>query len=213
LDKVETRDGIPIGEADIRAVLGRSSIPPSTPAARADVDLATREVGSAAAAGLKKRWALAARNAATPIVTDLHDALDRAVFSTPLRARAPLWWRVVDVIQWLLALAATAGLVWYVALTAAGWLRFTVPDVPRWGAVPYPFLLLAGGLLGGLLVTAAARVLSRAGAKRRRALIDRRLRESIAAVAESQVIEPVAQVLARHRVVREQLDLAGRASR
>jgi hypothetical protein len=213
LDKVETRDGIPVGEADIRAVLGRSSIPPSTPAARADVDLATREVGAGASAGLRKRWALAARNAATPKETDLHDALDRAVVGTPLRARAPLWWEVVDVLQWLLALAAVTGLVWYVAMNVAGWLKFSVSDVPRWGAVPYPFLLLAGGLGGGLLLTAVARVLSRAGAKRRRAMIDGRLRESIAAVAESHVVEPVAQVLARHRVVREHLDIAARDTR
>jgi hypothetical protein len=68
--------------------------------------------------------------------------------------------------------------------------------------------MLGGGLLAGLLLTAAARVFSRAGARRRRALVEGRLRTAIAAVAERRVIDPVARVLARHRLAREQLDLA-----
>ena len=208
LDRVETRDGIPVGETDIRAVLGRSSIPPPSPAARADVDLATREVGRSAAQGLPKLWARAVAEAAQPAGADLHDELDRAIVGTPLRAPAPRWWQVFDVMQWLVAAVAVAGLLWYLVLAVAGWLQFALPEVSRWGIVPYPFVMLGGGLLAGLLLTAAARVFSRAGARRRRALVEGRLRTAIAAVAERRVIDPVARVLARHRLAREQLDLA-----
>ena len=213
LDRVETRDGIPVGETDIRAVLGRSSIPPPSPAARADVDLATREVGRSAAQGLPKLWAQAVTRAAHPSDADLHDELDRAIVSTPLRAPAPRWWKVVDIAQWLFALAAAVGLLWYVALAVAGWLQLVLPAVPRWGAVPYPFVMLVGGLAGGLLLTAAARAFSRTGARRRRVLVEGRLRAAIGAVAERHVVDPVARVLARHRLVREQLDVARSCSR
>ncbi len=210
LDRVETRDGIPVGEADIRAVLGRSSIPPPTPAARAEVELALGRLADEAAGGLPRRWAQAVHDAAQPRSADLQDALDRAIVGTPLRARAPLWWRVVDVLQWVFALAVLAGLLWYVGIVVAQWLKFLVPDPPRWGPVPYPFLLLATGLVGGLLLTSLARVFARIGARRRRALIGQRLSEAIGGVSTSRVIEPVAAVLARHRAVREHLAAARR---
>ena len=96
-------------------------------------------------------------------------------------APAPRWWQVFDVMQWLVAAVAVAGLLWYLVLAVAGWLQFALPEVSRWGIVPYPFVMLGGGLLAGLLLTAAARVFSRAGARRRRALVEGRLRTAIAA--------------------------------
>ena len=65
--------------ADVRAVLGRSSLPPATPAARSSVELATRDLGDRAGAALPQRWADAVAAAATPPGDDLGDALDRAV--------------------------------------------------------------------------------------------------------------------------------------
>jgi GTP-binding protein EngB required for normal cell division len=203
------RGGLPgVTAADVRSVLGRSSLPPPAPAARAAVDLATRRVGDRAAEGLPVRWSEAVDEAATPHGPELADALDQAVITTPLRARDPLWWTSLGYAQTLLALASVAGLLWLVVLGVIGWLQLPEIETPRLGPLPYPFLLLAGGLAVGLLLALVARACARVGARRRAALINRRLRESVTRVAEERIVAPVREVLRRHAATREHLDRA-----
>ena len=203
------RGGMPgVTAADVRSVLGRSSLPPPAPAARAAVDLATRRVGDRAAEGLPARWSDAVDEAATPHGPELADALDQAVIATPLRARDPLWWSVLGYTQTLLALASVAGLLWLVVLGVIGWLQLPEIETPRLGPLPYPFLLLAGGLLLGLLLAVVARACARVGGRRRAALINRRLRDSVTRVAEERIVAPVREVLRRHAATRENLDRA-----
>ena len=195
--------GADITEADVRAVLGRSSIPPPTPSARAAVDLAARRLGEHAGRGLPTRWADAVADAAAPYDDRLADGLDQAVLSTSLRGRNPLWWGVLGALQILLALATVVGLVWLVVIGLAGWLQ--LPAIPTVDVGPFatPFLLLVGGLLGGLLVAGLGRLLARAGARRRGGAVDKRLRRSIAEVADAVVIAPVREVLERHARTRK----------
>lgn len=202
---------ITFSEQEVRNVLGRSSIPPPSPAAKAAVALATRRVVSTAGNGLPPPWAEALEKAASPPDENLTDALDRAVVSTPLRARNPLWWRIVGYLQILLALAAVAGVIWYVGIWLLQW--FQVPQsTPPLVAdrIPVPLIFLVGGLVLGVVVAALARVASRVGARRRAAGIERRLRKAIAAVADAEILQPVSAVLQRHRATREALDTAQR---
>ncbi len=205
-DQVE--DKLAVTAGDVRSVLGRSSLPPPTPAARAAVDLATRGVGDRAADGLPHRWSEAVSDAATPPGPELADALDQAVVGTSLRMRAPLWWRVFGIAQLLLALTAVVGLAWLVVLVVLGWLALPDISTPSLGPVPYPLLMFAGGLLLGLVLAALARWLARIGARRRGKVIRGRLTQAVAAVAAEQIIGPVRAVLARHRATREGLDRA-----
>ena len=212
LDKGGPKDGttaLPgITAADVRGALGRSSLPPATPAARAAVELATRRVGDRAAEGLPGPWADAVADAATPPGPDLGDALDQAVMRTPLRARDPLWWTVLGWVQTVLALLAVVGLVWLVVLGVVGWLQLPEIGTPRVGPLPVPFLLLAGGLLLGWLLAVLSRSFARTGARRRAALIRDRLRASVAGVASERIVAPVREVLRRHAATREHLDRA-----
>lgn len=212
LDKGDARDNtkaLPgITASDVRTALGRSSLPPATPAARAAVDLATRRVGDRAGEGLPAPWADAVADAATPPGPELGDALDQAVMRTPLRARDPLWWTVLGYAQTLLALAAVVGLVWLVVLGVVGWLQLPEIGTPRVGPLPVPFLLLAGGLLLGWLVAIAARSAARVGARRRAELIDGRLRAAVDGVATERIVAPVREVLRRHASTRGHLDRA-----
>ncbi|MGG5259381.1 YfjP family GTPase [Phycicoccus avicenniae] len=204
--RLDGRD-VRVTESDVRSVLGRSSLPPPSPAARAAVALATRRVADRAGAQLPTPWSEAVERAATPPGPDLGDALDRAVVGTSLLARAPVWWRVVGAVQMVLSAAAVVGLLWLGAYAVAGWLQLdsVVPEVPRLGVLPVPFLLLVGGLLLGVLLAALAAWLARVGARRRGAVMDRRLRESIAGVADTEVLGPVRRVLERHAATREAL--------
>jgi predicted GTPase len=210
LDGAGTRPSIPVGieGADVRAVLGRSSIPAPSASTRSAVDLATREFVRDAAEGLPLRWAQAVEEAVTREEGSLADALDQAVMHTPLRARRPVWWFVLNVLQWALGLAAITGLVWLVVLYVLGFLQLPAPETPHLGILPVPFVMLGGGLVLGLVLGVLARWWSRAGARRRRGLIARRLRTSVAEVTDARVLVPIGEVLGRHGQTRRHLDEA-----
>lgn len=204
--RLDGRD-VRVSESDVRNVLGRSSLPPPSPAARAAVELATRRVADRAAADLPPPWADAVARAATPAGPDLGDALDQAVVGTSLYARSPWWWRVVGLVQLLLAAAAVAGLLWLAAYVAASWLQLDglLPEAPTMGVLPVPFLLLVGGLVLGPLLATLSAWLARIGARRRGAVMDARLRSAIETVADDEILRPVHRVLGRHAATREAL--------
>ena len=197
-----------ISESDVRSVLGRSSLPPAVPAARAAVELATRELGDRAGRGLPQAWTDAVTNAATPPGEDLADVLDQAVVNTPLRLRNPLWWAILGTLQWIFATAFVTGLLWLGILMVLGWLQVSVVETPRIGRLSYPFLLLAGGLLSGFLLSQLTRAMGSVGGRRLKVIVDERLRESVTQVARDHLVAPVQQVLDRHRATREHLEAA-----
>jgi GTP-binding protein EngB required for normal cell division len=200
-----------VTEHDVRVVLGRSSLPPPTPAARAAVEMATRAVGDEAGAGLPARWADAASDAASPPGELMADRLDQAIVGTSLRSRDPFWWTVLGLLQVLLAVAAITGFAWLGVLFVLGWLQMdALVETPTWGPIPVPVILLAGGLLAGVILAALARFLASVGGRRRARAMERRLRESIDGVATETVTDPVRAVLDRHRRTRELLDEAAR---
>ncbi|WP_035939979.1 YfjP family GTPase [Knoellia aerolata] len=204
------RGAVTVSAADVRSVLGRSSLPPPTPAARAAVDLATRTLADKAGSALPTPWGDAVGDAAAPPGHAMADALDQAVIGTSLRSRTPLWWRVVGLVQVLLALTALAGLVWVLVLMLLGWLQFPSIETPTWGPLPWPFLLLVGGVLAGLLLALVSRFLAGIGARRRGVVVDKRLRSSIAEVAQERILAPVTAVLDRHAQTRAHLDAAAK---
>ncbi len=206
LDKTLVRSEV--REEQVRAVLGRSSIPPPSPAARAAVALAIRQLADRAGAGLPVRWANTVADAATPRQDDLADALDQAVLRTRLRARNPLWWKVMGGVQWVFGLAAIVGFLWLLVLGVVGWLQLPPLPTPTIGALPWPFVLLAGGLLLGFLAALVTRSAGIVGARYRARLVGKRLREAIRAVAAERVVAPVTEVLDRHRRTRELLERA-----
>ena len=204
---VSDRPGI-ISQSDVRSVLGRSSLPPATPAARAAVALATRDLGDRAGRELPQAWTDAVTDAATAPGNDLGDALDKAIVGTSLRERDPFWWTAFGFVQWVLVMTAAIGLSWLTVVTVLDWLRLPAVDTPGLGPVPYPYLLFVGGLFIGFLVSVLTRALGRVGGKRRKALVADRLHESVAQVARDRLVGPVQEILDRHRQAREQLEAA-----
>ena len=204
---VSSRPGA-ISQSDVRAVLGRSSLPPATPAARAAVALATRDLGERAGRALPQVWTDAVNDVAMPPGRGLGDSLDQAVMGTSLRARDPFWWTAFGFVQWIFAMTAAVGLSWLIVLTVLDWLRLPAMGTPALGPVPYPALLFVGGLLLGFLESLLTGVFGRVGGRRRKALVAARLNESVAQVARDRIFAPVQQVVDRHRMTREYLDRA-----
>ncbi|HZI96522.1 MAG TPA: YfjP family GTPase [Actinomycetales bacterium] len=192
-----------LGQATSEAIrLERSSLPEPTQAQRAQVELATRRVAEQAGSGLPERWGDAVRGAATPPGPDLADALDQAVTGVDLEHRRPLWWPVFGLVQVLLALAAVAGFLWLGALFVIGWLQLPELETPRLGSLPWPTVLLVGGLVTGLVLALVGGRLASFGARRRRRRVGKRLRAAVREVAASRVLGPVGDVLRDHRATR-----------
>ena len=210
LDRTGGRPPIPVAidGADVRAVLGRSSIPAPTVSTVSAVDVATRAFVRDASQALPVRWAQTVEDAVDRGEGNLTDALDRAVIGTSLRARRPVWWFTVNIIQWVLGLVALAGLVWYAVLWGVALLQLPRPETPAVGILPLPLVMLLVGVLLGLGMGVLSRFWARVGARHRRAVVGRRLSESVAAVADEHILVPVDEVLARHRETREHLDAA-----
>ncbi|MBO1755989.1 GTPase [Allobranchiibius sp. CTAmp26] len=187
-------------------VLGRSSLPPPTPASRAAVDVASRELAERACAGLPQPWADAVQDAAAPN-EKLYDELDRAVMGVPLRGRNPGWWSVVAVLQWLFAIVAVLGLLWLVSLTVLSFGQVHL-DPPTVGIIPIPLLMLVLGLLAGLALAVLSKWIARRGAARRSRAVGARMRQEISGVAARQITDPVAVVLSDHRQTRVHLEAA-----
>ena len=187
----------------------RTSVPAPTQVQRARVDTEVRALADEVTEGLGRTWATAVRRASVSRLDDLHDRLDRALGATDLGAsRIPVWAGLVRVLQWTLILAALAGAVWLGSLAVMEYLRLPSPETPDLVGIPWPTLLLLGGIGLGILLALVCRWLVSQTARRRAHTADRRLRAAIREVCEELVIAPVEAELAAHRDVRAGLDRA-----
>ncbi|MGK5737578.1 GTPase [Micromonospora sp. URMC 103] len=203
----------PTGDAadPAESLVAATSVPDPTAAQRSALGLAIRAVADHAGAGLPAGWPNAVTDAARSRLGDLPDALDRAVAGSDLGLnRRPFWWRLVGTVQWLVTLAAVAGLGWLVLGYALRALGLPELDNPRVGEVPLPTLLLLGGLLAGLLVAALTRPVVRWAARRARRRAEQRLNAAVAAVGQEYVLAPVRDVLTSYDEARDALRDAAR---
>ncbi|AGL13607.1 GTPase family protein [Actinoplanes sp. N902-109] len=193
-------------DEEAAAPVPRTSVPEPDAAQKSAVGLSVRAVADRAAAPIPDIWAPALNAAARSRLGDLPDALDRAVAKTDLgMSRKPFWWTFVGLLQWLLTIAAVAGLGWLLAGYVVRLLGLPELDYPMVGVVPLPTLLLVGGLLLGLLLAALLRPIVNAGARRARHRAEQRLRQSVTEVGREHVVAPVREVLNAYAQARESL--------
>ncbi|WP_320067249.1 GTPase [Micromonospora sp. RTGN7] len=199
-------------EGPAESLVAATSVPDPTVAQRSALGLAVRAVADRAGAGLPAPWATAVTSAARSRLGDLPDALDRAVAGTDLGMdRRPLWWRFVGGVQWLVTIAAVAGLGWLALGYALRALGLPALEYPRVGEAPLPTVLLLGGLLAGLLLAALSRPVVRWSARRACRRAERRLTAGVDAVGREYVLTPVRAVLDRYGLARQALrDADGR---
>lgn len=189
----------------------RTSLPQTGGVERARVDASVRRAVDEATAGLPRPWAMAVRRASVSRFDDLGDALDRSVASTDLGAeRTPRWWRVVQMLQWVLFAAAMLGALWLAALFVFAYLQLPEPPTPEWQGIGWPTLLLLGGVVLGLMVAGVSRLVARWSGRRRAARANRRLRVGIAEVAEKLVVTPIEAELDAYRACRDGIATARR---
>lgn len=168
----------------------RTSVPEPTPVQRARVDSEVRSLADDVSATMTPVWASAIRSASTSHLGDLSDRLDAALAATDLGvAKLPAWSGLVRLLQWLLILAAVAGIGWTVAAMASGTLDSD--STPRAGGIAVPIWLAGGAILAGIVLALVCRLLVRGTARSRAARADARLRKAVGAVSQELVISPV----------------------
>jgi hypothetical protein len=179
--------------------LVRTSLPGPSAVQRARVDSALRELGEHASGGLPDPWPVVVRGAATSARSELPDLLDRAVAGTDLEiGRRPAWWRLVGLLQLLLAVVALAGALWLAALFGIAWLQLPEPPLPHVGSLPLPTVLLVGGAVLGVVLGVMSGAVAEAGARASAQRVRRRLEERVRAVADDAVVTPVERELEVH---------------
>ena len=175
-----------------KSEVNRTSLPPAGAPERARTDAAVREFADAASAGAPGPWRAAIRNAAREGRDRLPDALDQAIAGTELLAgRKSWWWGLFNVIQWLALVTALGGLGWLGVLAGLAYLQLPVPEVPRVEGWPVPTLMIAGGVVLGIVLALAGKFVAAAAAGLRAAAAGKKLRAAVAAVAGRLVVEPV----------------------
>ncbi|SDU82392.1 GTPase [Jiangella alkaliphila] len=187
---------------------GRISLPAPTPVQRSRSDAAVREYGDAAAGTLPPAWRDAVRSVATSAGTRLPDELDRRVAGTDFGiASRPGWWRLFNGLQWLSLLTASAGVLWLLALAGTSFLRFDVAE-PSVGGLPVPTVLLAGGLVLGVLLGLLGLVAARRGSRRQEARVRRQLHDLVDGLTSDVVVQPIDAELAKYGAFQTALDRA-----
>jgi hypothetical protein len=187
----------------------RTSVPEANLVQRARVDTEVRALADDASAAMTRPWATAVRRASTSRLDELGDRLDAALGATDLgAARIPVWAGAVRLLQWLLILSALGGGVWLGVLAVMGYLQLPAPATPEWRGVPWPTLMLLGGVLVGVLLALVCRLLVSWTARKRARAADRRLRQAIGEVSEELVVQPVQGVLVSYGEVRAGLEKA-----
>ncbi|WP_116952300.1 GTPase [Jiangella endophytica] len=187
---------------------GRVSLPAPTTVQRSRSDAAVREYGDAAAGSLPPAWRDAVRSVAASAGTRLPDEIDRRVAGTDFGIAArPGWWRLFNALQWLSLLTAAAGVLWLLALAGTSFLRFDVSE-PAVGGIPVPTVLLAGGLVLGVLLGLLGLVAARRGSRRQEARVRRQLRDLVDGVASDVVVQPIDAELAKYGTFKTALDRA-----
>ncbi len=178
--------------------VNRTSLPPAGAPERARIDSAVRAFADAASDGAPGPWRAVIRGAARDGREQLPDALDQAIASADLKAaRTSWWWPVFNIIQWLALVTALGGFVWLGVLAVLGYLQLPVPEAPRVEGWPLPTIMIAGGMLLGIVLAIAAGIIAGAAARARGAAARRRLTAAVGAVAEELVVEPVALEVSR----------------
>ena len=190
---------------------GPTSMPTASPASIARVNAAVRNASDAATRELPEPWPSLVRNAALPNAPALQNAID-ATIAGSVRERSknkPRWWSAIGSLQAIVFVAMMAGVIWLIALAAAGFFALGDIPVPEIGPIPVPTGLALGGALLGWLIAVISRRVARAGAGRRAKKVHKDAAGAMVSVARTHVLDPIEAELVSRRQLTDALKDAG----
>ena len=190
----------------------RSSLPARSAASGAHLATGLRGLTQELSEGMPPLWRDAVGAAVHESERRLPDDLDRAVVGADLKvARNPVWWNLIRALQWLLIVAVVVGVGWLTLNVVLGYLGLpavgTVPIGREGGLqVPLPTVLLIGGLLAGIVVSAISQLIINATARGAARRARRSLEKAVAEVARDRVLAPAEAEVERYVTARKALD-------
>ena len=176
-----------------RGVPDLGSLPPAGPAATGNLRNTAHVYALTACSGLPGDLAAQAVLRSNERAENLAAPLDLAVSAVDYGAwKRPAWWAVANLLQWVTALTALIGGLWLVVIhVLEDYLLLISIDVPRWGRVPWPTILLLGSLLIGLALAGLGSFLARVQAGHHGKQIAHRLRRATDEVVDTELVEPL----------------------
>lgn len=182
------------------ADLHRTALPPLSAGQHASIARAVRGYADDSAKGLGPGWHQSIRDTANAAVEKLPGELDRAIAGTSLGARGSWWWVIVAIIQWIALLAALVGVGWYLAAFLLPIWSLPAPEILMYEGWPVPGLLVAAGVLLGILLGLASTAIGAMVAAGKRARAKHRLTKAVEEVVDREVVAPIESE--RQRAVR-----------
>ena len=169
------------------------SLPPAGPAATGNLRNTAHVYALTACSGLPGDLAAQAVLRSDERAENLAAPLELAVSAVDYGAwMRPAWWAVANLLQWVTALTALIGGLWLVAIhVLEDYLLLISIDVPRWGKVPWPTILLLGGLLIGLALAGLGSFLARVQAGHHGKQVAHRLRRATDEVVDTELVKPL----------------------
>ena len=132
--------------------------------------------------GLGTGWQTSLQRLGLESLPELGEHVDAAMAHVDLGARKlPGWAQLVRVLQWLLLAAVVGGVVWAVVGR----------DLPAVGGVALPYVVIAAGLVLGILLALIARSRATGAARARAEAADASLRTAVSTVTHLRVVDPV----------------------
>lgn len=204
------RESAPQVEAP--GALTRSSLPERSAAASSHLSTGLRGLANELSEGMPPGWRDAIFRAVHTSEATLSDQLDRAVVATDLKVdRTPVWWQVIRALQWVLIVTVVAGGLWLALNVVLSY--FALPRIevyplgPEGGLqVPVPTIMVIGGVLAGIVVSAVSGLLIRASANGAARRAKKALHKSVAEVSLDHVLAPAEAEIKRYVQARETLD-------
>ncbi len=200
----------PSSNKSVQAKVGgsrRTSISYSADSVQAAaVSLAIRDYCLAAADTVPGQWASPFTDRIKTIESSFLDGYDRSLPDVSVSVSDSRWWSLGRFFQWIGLLAILAGFAWYLVVWAASALRFPEVPIATVEGWPVPAILIATGLLFGLLMVALFGGLARIFARRKKNSVVRTLNRGVSDLAEELIIEPFSELRQKALVTFEEIE-------
>lgn len=173
----------------------RTSLPALSPASDANLSAAVRDYAREAAELLPTTWRAPVVTAGGAAARDLREELDKNFGSVDYRAGRSWWWPIFTVLQWLSLLAVLTGLGWYLAAWGTAALGLPLIPISKYEGWPVPGMLVAAGLLAGILFGLASGFTAQMVAAGRARSVRKALSTRVNEAVQKTVVTPISAQL------------------
>ncbi len=174
-----------------QSVKSRSSLPAISASAQAMMSNAVRDYADQLSQGFPIPWRGVLIQQSLDVATRLPDRVDQVFTSFDYGIRKSWWAGLASILQWLALLVSITGLGWYLVAWAAAALALPVVPISKFEGWPVPGMMIAFGLLLGIVLAAAFSVIGTLVARSKQRRAQKYLTRGIRDVVEQTVIAPL----------------------